>query len=410
MDWADTEDEAALRADIRAFIHERFPAGYVPDPDAENSLEPEDVLGYEWTSDRVAPDPARRAAAAAWAAALAERGWISPRLPAEYGGAGFTARQELILQEELMRAEVPTVNSIGALLLAPTMLEHGTSEQCSRYLPGIADGTVTWAQGFSEPDSGSDLASLRTSATRQGDEYVVNGQKVWTSLAQYADRLFVLVRTDPDAYRHRGLTMLLIDTRAPGVTIRPITDIRGSQPFNEMYFDDVRVPVADRLGAENGGWAVAMTALGYERAGIGATIKYQTVLSRLVGYLKERSADPGSRGTSGALRREIADRYVETRVLHNLARYTVDQQSAGRTPGYEASASLLFGAELNQRLARTGMSAFGQSAGLWQREGAPLDALFAHLRLDSISATFIGGASDIQRQIIAYRWLGLPRS
>lgn len=410
MDWVETAEDAELRAEIRAFISARFPGDYVPDPVGENSLEPEDTPGFEWSADRNSADPIRRTGARVWAAALAERGWIAPRLPVEHGGAGFSAHEELVLQEEMMLAGVPTVNSIGAFLLAPVLLECGTAEQRAEHLPGIARGEVAWAQGFSEPDAGSDLASIRTKATRSGSEYLVNGQKVWTSLAQYADWLFVLVRTNPDLPRHRGLSLLLIDARAPGVTIRPIDDIRGAQPFNEVYFTDVRVPVANRLGAENGGWSVAMSLLSYERAGIGATIKYQRTLSQLVELLRGEQDHPQLRADRGALRREVAKRYVETRVLHNLARYTVDQQSAGGVPGYEGSASLLFGAELCQRLARTGMSAFGEFANLWERDSAPLGGLFTHLRLDSVAATFIGGTSEIQRQIIATRGLGLPKA
>ncbi|ATL66293.1 acyl-CoA dehydrogenase family protein [Nocardia terpenica] len=408
MRWTDSEQDAAFRAEVRSFIRDRFPADYPPDPVGENSLEPEDTLGYEWSADRVSADPVRRRAARTWAAALADRGWVAPRLPVTYGGAGCSAMQELILQEEMMRAGVPTVNGIAALLFAPTLLACGTEEQCATHLPGIARAEVTWAQGFSEPGSGSDLASVRTRAIRHGDEYVLNGQKVWTSLAQYADWLFVLARTDPEAPRHSGLSMLLVDTSSPGVVIRPIRDIRGAEPFNEMFFTDVRVPADNLVGAENDGWRVAMTALGFERAGIGATIKYERVLSRLVDHLTGDRATPYLRDDVSVLRHEIAKRYTEIRVLHNLARYTVSRQESGAVPGYEASASLLFGAELNQRLARTGAAAFGPFAALWQRDDAPLGALFTHLRFDSVAATFIGGAAEIQRQIIARRGLGLP--
>ncbi|HEU5160216.1 MAG TPA: acyl-CoA dehydrogenase family protein [Streptosporangiaceae bacterium] len=412
MNWADTAAEEAFRSEVRAFVHDRFPAGYRPDPAAEQSLEPEDVWGYNWPVDRVSDDPARREGAREWAAALAERGWIAPRWPAEYGGAGLSAKEEFILQEEMMRARVPTVNGIGAFLLGPTLLEHGTEEQLAAHLPAIARGERTWAQGFSEPGAGSDLASLRTRAVREGDDYVLNGQKVWTSLGQYADWLFVLARTDPDASpRHRGITFLLVDVTTPGVTVRPITDIRGDTPFCEIFFEDVRVPAACRVGEENRGWYVAMTALGFERAGIGATIKYEQALTELIRYL----ASPEGRGFLRAdhatsVRHEIARRYTEIRVLYNLARYTMSKQAAGAVPGYEASVNQLFSAELHQRLARTGAAAFGESARLWQRDGAPLHAAFTHLRMDAVAATFLGGTAEIQRNVIATRGLNLPRS
>jgi len=205
MDWEDTPEQATFRSEVRAFIRDSFPPGYRPDTEAEQSLEPEDVWGYNWPADRVCPDPIRREAALRWAAALAGRGWITPHWPTRYGGAGLSAMAEFILQEEMMRARVPTVNGIGAFLLGPTLLEHGTEEQRARHLPMIARGETTWAQGFSEPGAGSDLASLRTRATRSGDSrgghYVVNGQKVWTSLGQYADWLFVRGRLGPGTDR-----------------------------------------------------------------------------------------------------------------------------------------------------------------------------------------------------------------
>ncbi|GAA2132648.1 acyl-CoA dehydrogenase family protein [Streptomyces synnematoformans] len=428
MNWADTPEQAAFREEVRAFVRDRFPPAYVPDPEAEQSLEPEDVWGYNWPVDRVSGDPARRDGARAWAAALAERGWIAPHWPREYGGAGLSALEEFILQEEMMRARVPTVNGIGAFLLGPTLLAHGTAAQRAAHLPPIARGEVTWAQGFSEPGSGSDLASLRTRAvrddggtTRSGEAerggedtgtYLVNGQKVWTSLGQYADWLFVLVRTDPEATKpHRGITFLLVDATAPGVTIRPITDIRGAAPFCEIFFEDVRVPAANRVGEENRGWYVAMTALSFERAGIGATIKYEQALSELVGYARSAEGRRFLRDdTRAALRQEIARRHTEIRVQYNLARYTVSQQAAGGVPGYEASVNQLFGAELHQRLARTGASAFGRYAQLWQRRDAPLGAVFTHMARDSVASTFLGGAAEIQRDVIATRGLKLPRS
>ncbi|UGY94515.1 acyl-CoA dehydrogenase family protein [Streptomyces gobiensis] len=413
MNWEETPDERDFRHEVRAFARERFPVGYGPDPEAEHSLEPEDVWGYDWPADRLSRDPARRAGARAWAAALAERGWIAPGWPVEYGGAGLSAMREFILREEMMRAGVPTVNGIGAMLLGPTLLEYGTEEQRAAHLPGIARGETTWAQGFSEPGAGSDLASLRTRAVCAGPgsgSYLVNGQKVWTSSAQYADWLFVLVRTDPEAPKHKGITFLLIDASSPGVAIRPVQDMRGATPFAEIFFDDVSVPVANRVGAENQGWYVAMAALGFERAGIGATVKFEQVLSRLVGCLRSEK-EPGCPGRDTAvLRHEIAQRYIELRTQYNLARHTASQLEAVGIPGHEASVSQLFGAELHQRLARTGAKAFGPYAQLWQRDGAPMEAAFAHMRFDAVAATLLGGTTEIQRRVIATRGLKLPKS
>lgn len=409
MDWHDTAEEAAFRAEARAFIRDRFPASYVPDPDGEHSLEPEDVWGYNWMADRVSEDPARREGARRWAAVLAERGWVAPHWPPEHGGAGLGAMEDFILQEEMMRARVPPVNGIGVNLLGPTLLEHGTDEQRAEHLPRIASGEIAWAQGFSEPGAGSDLASLRTRAAREGDHYVVNGQKVWTSLGQYADWLFVLVRTDPEAPKHRGITFLLLEATTPGVTIRPIEDIRGATPFAEIFFDDARVPVGNRVGEENRGWYAAMTTLTEERAGIGATIKYEQALSELIAFVRSDEGKRSLRDDWRAVRHELAQRHTEVRALHNLARLNVSKQAAGEAIGYEASVNQLFSAELHQRLARTGARLFGELGRLWQRRDAPLGAAFAHLGFDAVAATFLAGTSEIQRNVIATRGLGLPR-
>lgn len=408
MDWRDTPEQGRFRREVRSFIADNFPSGYRPDHHSEQSLEPEDVWGYNWAADVRSGEPERQEAAMEWANALADRGWVAPHWPAEYGGAGLGPVEELILQEEMMRARVPTVNGIGVFLFGPTLLEHGTDEQRARYLPPVAEGAETWAQCFSEPGSGSDLASLRTRAVREGDHYVVNGQKVWTSLAQYADRLMVLVRTDPEAPKHRGITLLMVDASAPGVTVRPIEDIRGATPFAEVFFEDVRVPVGDRIGEENAGWYAAMTTLTFERAGIGATMKYEHALGSLVDFLSTGERFRRS-DWSDTLRHEIARRHTEIRVLANLARFTVSKQAAGQVPEYEASINQLFSAELHQRLARTGAKAFGSRSLLWQREEAPMEAVFSHMGFDAVAATFLAGTSEIQRNVIATRGLGLPR-
>jgi alkylation response protein AidB-like acyl-CoA dehydrogenase len=412
MNWKDTLEQAAFRADVREFIRARFPKSYRPDYGMHQSLEPEDVHGYNWAADRRSPDRKRRAGALAWARALAERGWIAPHFPRAYGGAALGVVEDCILQEEMMRAQVPPVNGIGVNLLGSTLLAFGTDAQKRAHLPRLASGEITWAQGFSEPGSGSDLASLRTRAVRAGDTYVVNGQKVWTSLGQYSDWAMVLVRTDPAAARpHRGITYLMVDLASPGITVRPIEDLRGAAPFAEIFFEDVRVPVANRVGEENGGWAVAMATLGFERSGLGSVIRYQHALDRLVTFLKSAAAKRCVRaGARDALAREIAARQIEIRVLYNLALNSVSTKAAGGVPGYEASVSQLFGAELHQRLARTGMKVFGRWAQLTGGAQAPLEAMFTRDFLGAIAHPFLGGSTEIQRNVIATRGLGLPRS
>ena len=413
MDWNDTPDQRAFREQVRRFVGDRFPEGYRPETEGELSLEPEDVDGYEWVVDARSDDPGRREAAIAWAADLAEKGWIAPSWPEEHGGAGLGVMEEFILHEEMMRARVPTVNGIGVFLAGPTLLAHGTEEQRRAHLRPIARGEETWAQAFSEPDFGSDLAGLRTRAEREGDSYVVSGQKVWISQAQYADWLMLLVRTDPEASKpHRGITYLIVDAATPGVTVRPIEDIRGAAPFAEVFLDEVRVPVENRIGEENRGFYVAMSTLGYERSGIGSVIRYEQRLRRLIEHVRVEGGGGFLRPDwRASIRHEIAQRMIEIRVLYNLALHSVSEQEAGGAPDVEASINQLFSAELHQRLARTGAKAFGPHAQLWQRsDDAPLGALFTHDLLGSVATTFLGGSAEIQRNVIATRGLGLPRS
>lgn len=411
MNWDETPDQRAFRDDVRRFVAQRFPADYPPDPRVEHSLEPEDVWGYDWPADRTCADPVRRSAARRWADALAERGWIAPNWPVEYGGAGLSATFELILREELMRAGVPTVNGIGAMLLGPTLIEHGTEAQRAAHLPGIARGETTWAQGFSEPGAGSDLAGVRTTAVRDtSGDFVVNGQKVWTSSAQHADWLFVLVRTGSTDARHRGLSFLLVDASSPGITVRPIQDMRGDEPFAEVYFDDVRVPAENLVGEVNRGWYVAMSALNFERAGIGATVKFEKALRALIDFLGTQDGTRFRRADTAVPRHELARCFIDLRVQHALARLAAHRQDTGGVPEYESSISQLRGAELHQRLARAATAVFGPYAQLWQRDGAPMSAEFTHMRFDAVAATLLGGSTEIQRRVIATRGLGLPKS
>jgi len=412
VDWHDTIEQSEFRAEVQHFIKERFPEAYTPDSQSEHSLEPEDVPGYNWMADRCSADAQRRQAANAWAAALAENGWIAPHWPTEFGGAGLSAGEAFILHEEMMRAQVPTVNGIATFLLGPTLMEFGSPEQQQRHLPKISSGQETWAQGFSEPNAGSDLAAVQTKAIRDGDHYIVNGQKVWTSLAQYADWLMILVRTDLNASKkHRGITFLMIDAHSPGVTIRPIQDIRGDYPFTEIFLEDVQVPLANRLGEENKGFYVAMATLAFERSGIGATIKYEQLLKQLIDSVRSDEGPAVLRKDwKQSVRHEIAQRLIETRVLYNLALLTVSKQMAGEIPDFEASLNQLFSAELHQRLTRTGAKAFGIYGSLWERDQAPLNGDFAHLTLDTVCQTFLGGTTEIQRNVIATRGLGLPKA
>lgn len=410
MDWRDTPEQAEFRDEVRKFLEERFPKHYRPDTASEKSLEPEDVPGYNWPADRKCADPQRRDGAMEWAKALREKRWIAPHWPTEYGGGGLTVMEQFILYEEMARARVPVVGGIGVSMLGPTLIEHGTDEQRREHLPKILSGEVVWAQGFSEPEAGSDLASLKTAAVRNGDDYVINGQKIWTSHADYADWLFALARTEPKAPKHRGITFLLMDINTPGITVQPTIDMRGGVPFNEVFFEDVRVPVGNRVGEENRGWYVAMTVLDFERGSIGGMVNCQLAMESLLAFLRANGNGHGARdGSRGVIRQEIIERYIEIEVMYNLVLRTVSMQAAGEIPNYEASVNQLLSAEIHQRLAQTGLKVFGLYGNLWQREGAPLDAFFTHDYVDSVAHTVLSGTTEIQRNIIARRGLGLPR-
>ncbi len=425
MNWADTPEQARFREEVRTFIRERFPASYPPDPMAEQSLEPEDARGYNWPADRRSEDPARRQGAMDWARVLAERGWVAPHWPKEYGGAGLSVMEQHIFVEEMAKAGAPPAGGVGIQLLGPTLIQYGTDEQKREHLPKILSGEVAWAQGFSEPAAGSDLAALQARGVREGDHYVINGQKIWTSHAQFSDWIFALVRTDPEAAKHRGISFLLMDIKTPGITVQPILDMRGDAPFTEVFFDDVRVPVENLVGEENRGWYVAMATLDFERSGIGGTIKYRKLLDELVDFVRDEVCEGDSpTRTAGsaparpgyvrpdwrtASRLEIADRLIDLEVLYNLGLRTVSMQVAGQVPNHEASVSKLVGSEVYQRLARTGLKAFGPWGNLWQREGAPLNADFTHDYVDAAAHTILSGTSEIMRNVIATRGLGLPR-
>jgi alkylation response protein AidB-like acyl-CoA dehydrogenase len=289
---------------------------------------------------------------------------------------------------------------------------HGTEEQKRKYLPRILAGEVAWAQGYSEPGSGSDLASLQTRAVRDGDEYVLNGQKIWTSDAHLADAIFTLVRTDPDAPKHRGISFLMIDDiHSPGITVSPLVNMAGQADFNETFFEDVRVPAGNVLGEVDRGWYVGATLLDFERSNIRNAVDLRRAVGRLIAYSQSDEGREKANITTG-LRAEIAERYIETEVGANFSFRIISMQSAGQIPNYEASTTMLFSRESTQRMARTGTKVFGLYANLWDSddERAPAKALFTRRYVETVMATIGGGTSEIQRNIIATRGLGLPRA
>ena len=318
--------------------------------------------------------------------------------------------EQFIFKMEMARADAPSVGGQGVSQLGPTLIVHGTEEQKAQHLPKILSGEVDWRQGYSEPGAGSDLASLQTRAIRDGDDYVINGQKIWTSLAHLADWLYVLARTDPDAPKHRGISFLLMDKHTPGISIRPLIDMSGRHHFNETFFEDVRVPASNRVGEENRGWYVGMTLLDFERSNITGAVSSRRTLDELREYLK---TDEGKRRSPGYAqnRLNVAERYIETDVMFNFSFRIISMQDRGLIPNYEASVSKLFNSEMNQKIAMTGTRVFGLYGQIHDSKDdrAPMGSKLTNQYLVSVSSTIAAGTSEIQRNIIATRGLGLPR-
>jgi alkylation response protein AidB-like acyl-CoA dehydrogenase len=393
MDWSDTPEQAQFRTEVRTLIEAELPGRY-----RRGEGPPERT----WEFDRKSEDPAAREAAEQWRVALTSKRWVAPQWPAEYGGAGLSAMEQFILNQELAQAGAPNVGGSGVSLLGPTLIVHGTEEQKATYLPPILNGECAWAQGYSEPGSGSDLASLQTRAVRDGDDFIVNGQKIWTSGAHTADAIFLLVRTDPEAPKHRGISFLLIDDiHAPGLSVRPLVDMGGRHYFNETFFEDVHVPADNLVGEENRGWYVGMTLLDFERSNIGGAVGSRRMLTRIVEDLS------GVEGASDATRAEIAERYIETEVMFQFSFRIISLQHRSIVPNYEASMSKLFNSELGQRLAQTATRAFGLRSQAWDEGG--LGARYGETYIRMVPATIRGGTSEVQRNVIATRGLGLPR-
>jgi alkylation response protein AidB-like acyl-CoA dehydrogenase len=346
-----------------------------------------------------------------WQRKLYEHGFLGMSWPKEYGGQGASAIEMAIFNEEMAKVRAPSpLNVLGLSLAGPTIIAHGTPEQKSRHLSKILSADEIWCQGFSEPGSGSDLGSLRTKGELRGDEFIVNGQKVWTSLAHIADWCMLLVRTDPQAPKHRGLSYLLVDMKTPGVTVKPLRQMTGSSEFNEMFFEDVRVPRTNLLGGLNNGWQVAMTTLANERGtmSLAMAARFFITYSEMVGMCRNLGRpvlkDP-------RVRQQLAQFFVDLQGLKYTLYRSFSQILRGGTPGPEGSVSKLTWSELNQRMHEFAVSVEGPAALLSGRTPHSVESgrwQYGYLR--SRANTIEAGTSEIQRNIIAERVLGLPRA
>jgi len=394
MDISFTPQEEDFRQEIRDFLSAELPADW----------EPLEQRGRT-------PDE-RHAFTREMAGKLANKGWLTLAWPEEYGGQGRSIMEQVIYREEMSYWNVPGTDlGTGAVSwVGPVLMLAGTEEQKREHLPPIARAERYWCTLYSEPGSGSDLASLQTSAVRDGDDYVINGQKIWTSSAHIADWGWLAARTNPDAPKHRGISLFTLDMKSPGVEVRPIVNMAGSHEFNEVYFDNVRVPSANLVGQEDRGWYTLAVALDFERSGVGYSAAARRTLESLAAYAKSAERDGKPLSEDPTIRRKLARRFVETEVSRRLSYKVAWMQSQEMVPNAEASMSKMYGTELTQRVARTGMEILGMSGQLSAgSKWAPLRGHIQRSYLMSVSATIAAGTSEIQRNIIAQRGLGLPR-
>ncbi len=408
MEWSDSPEQAAFRAEVRRLIESRLPALYRRR--AASDAWPR-LPFLQVQSDRLTGDDEEHAAGDAWVEALTEQHWVAPHWPAEYGGGGMSPMEQFIFNQELAQTGAPTVGGIGVSMLGPVLILHGTEEQRREHLPRVLSGEVVWAQGYSEPGAGSDLSSLTTRAIRDGDEFVLDGQKIWTTRGHEASWLFTLARTDPDAPKHRGISFLLLDRNTQGVDVRPLMNMGWEHDFNEVFYESVRVPAGNLVGEENRGWYVGMTLLDFERSNISGAIEVRRRIGKLVDHLGGSGRARARIDDLPSIRDQVASHAIEAEVLFNFSFRIISIQNAGQVPNYEASISKLFGSELMQRLANTGTKVFGLYANIWDDNDphAPMMASFTQSHVLGVSATIASGTSEIQRNVIATRGLGLPR-
>lgn len=361
----------------------------------------------EYTVDHTPPKDAMGLGDAtyqAWRHRVAGKGWLAAHWPTEYAGAGMTTMEQFILKEEFALHYTPHPGGRAIEMVGPTVIMHGTDAQKRELLPPILRGEHIYCQGFSEPEAGSDLAAVNLRAVREGDEYVLNGQKIWTSNATTCNWMFFLARTDPDAPKHRGISYFVMPMDSEGLSVRTITDMAGGDELCEAFFDNVRVPASYRIGEENRGWYVAMTTLDFERSGIaGAVGLQQDILDFLRVARPLPPADP--------CREALAELYIGSEVARQMSFNIASQQERGLVPNYEASMAKLFSSELGQRFARVAVSTAGMR-GMLQGEGTPhafREGRLPNQLIRSLPRTIAGGSSEVQRGIIATRGLGLPR-
>ncbi len=391
MNFDFSEQEEAFRKRVRGWLEANVP---------------DELRGRSFTATRADREEVQRLRA--WQKRMYEAGFVGMDWPPEFGGRGASVLEQIILYEEMARAESPQFVNRGALsMLGPTLMAHGAPAQQKRFLPGILTADEIWCQGFSEPNAGSDLANLQTRAVLEGDHFVVNGQKVWTSIAHVADWCFALVRTSPGPPKHKGITFLLIEMATPGITVRPLRQITGEAEFNEVFFDNVRVPIGNVVGRVDEGWGVAITTLAYERDLLTFIrhISLRSALGRLIALARRsgRAADPVARQKIAAL--AIGEQCLRLNGYRSLTKIL-----RGGAPGPEGSTAKLFWSRLDEEVAETASEILGPYSQLLEgAEWAPDEGQWAFYALLARASGIRAGTSEILRNILGERVLGLPK-
>ena len=396
MDFTYSAENLRFRDELRQWLNDNLPKGW-----GVTAHEPKD----EDERARFRLD---------WERQLFDGGWSGLDWPTQYGGRGATLIEQAIFSEEMARAGAPDgLNIIGRNLVGPTLMRHGSEAQRQRYLPKILSTEEVWCQGFSEPNAGSDLASINCRAEREGDHFVVNGQKVWTSFAQYSQWCILLVRTDRTLPKHQGISFLLVDMKSPGVTVRPLKQISGESEFNETFFEDVRVPAENIVGELNGGWKIAQTTLAAERGpgdAMARQIRFKRELDRLIAAAAALKRGSVSAIDDPVLRQKIAKSIVEIEIMRLSCLRSLSKMVKGSAPGATASMLKLYWSHAAQGMYETALETVGHLAPLTDGDPlAPADGAFQLGFLQSRAFTIYSGSSEIQRNIIAERVLGLPR-
>jgi alkylation response protein AidB-like acyl-CoA dehydrogenase len=397
MDFTLTPEQQRFRDQVRSWLEKNLPK--------------------DWTSRVIAgpdiPRPEAYSFLRDWQRKLYDAGFIGLTWPVEYGGRGLTFMEELIFHEELALAKAPPIlNILGVGMAGPTIVAYGTETQKKRYLPKILSCEEIWCQGYSEPNAGSDLASLQTRAVREGDHFVVNGQKVWTSVAHAADWMMLLARTDPDAPKHKGITYFLLDMHSPGVMVRPLKQLTGDAEFSEVFFENVRVPAENVLGGVNNGWQVGITTLMYERLalGFGLQVRLKIALDALIDMAKRTHKNGAPAARDPLVRQKLAQLWIDTEVFKYTGARAVTKLLKGEMPGPEASTGKIWWCEAHQRLQEVAMEIQGPYQQLTKGSPWAIDSgIWQYTFLRSRANSVEGGTTEVQKNIIGERVLGLPK-